>query len=106
MLNEQAKGLMKRMQNEQIMELADRYGIEDTLTITSDTVSDLKDSVDEYTLNYITQDDKITTEHVAEQIAKTKIILKQITYLLECQEKVSECYNAELDRQLAEIEKK
>jgi hypothetical protein len=106
MLNEQAKGLMKRMQNEQIMELADRYGIEDTLTITADTVSDLKDSIDEYLLNYITQDDSITTDYVAEQIAKTKIMLKQITYLLECQEKVSECYDAELDRQLAEIRKK
>ena len=106
MLNEQAKVLMKRMQNEQIRELADRYGIEDTLTITSDTVSDLKDSIDEYLLNYITQDDEITTEYVAEQIAKTKIMLKQITYLLECQEKVSECYDSELDRQLAEIRKK
>jgi hypothetical protein len=106
MLNEQAKGLMKRMQNEQIMELADRYGIEDTLTITADTVSDLKDSIDEYLLNYITQDDSITTDYVAEQIAKTKIMLKQITYLLECQEKVCECYDAELDRQLAEIRKK
>jgi predicted RecB family endonuclease len=106
MLNEQAKGLMKRMQNEQIRELADRYGIESVLTITTDTISDLKDMVDEYLLDYITQDDSITTDYVAEQIAKTKIMLKQIAYLLECQEKVSECYDAELERQIAEIRKK
>lgn len=105
MLNEQAKGLMKRMQNEQIRELADKNGIEKVLIDSSFAIGDLNESIDLYLTDFISNDEDISTDKLAEQIAKTKIMLKQITYLLECQEKVSECYDVELNRQLAGIRK-
>lgn len=106
MLSEQAKDLMRRMQNEQIRELADKDGIEKVLIDSSWNVTDLDNSISTYLADFVSDNEDISTDKLAEQIAKTKIMLKQITYLLECQEKVNECYDAELNRQLAEIRKK
>lgn len=94
------------MNQDKIKHIANHYGIKNQLKKTMEKLSELGNETFDYMSAFLSGDEDISTDKLAEQIAKTKIMLKQITYLLECQEKVSECYDSELDRQLAEIRKK
>ena len=96
---------MKSQQKEKVKQIADFYGIESRLNKTLEELGELTEEVINYQAGFMFGDeDNITTKKIADEMADVKIMIKQLEYLLECEQEVKDRVEFKLNRQIGRME--
>ena len=95
---------MNKQQKEKVKQIADFYGIEKQLEKLAEECEELIDATVDYGIDYHVANEDISTSALIDEMADVKIMIKQLEYLLECEQEVKDRVEFKLNRQIGRME--